>query len=123
MNKRGVTYVLVFFFSVSSLLFACPEVFSLSAYQHSAVGGSMPDADPCREMDHQAPHSICYSMLHDRLSFSATEFSPPRDPGAPRLAVDVLASTEPISLTRFSPSPSESPPKLALTILLHVLRI
>jgi hypothetical protein len=123
MGKRLLTYIAVLFFSVSSLMFACPEVYSLSKNQHTVSNGLMPNAEPCHETDHQPPHSVCYRVLHDRLFSPATISGPLGGQGSLLAAfVDSVLSV-PVFSAQLSAWRSKSPPKLALTVLFPVLRI
>ena len=123
MGKRLFTYIAIFFFSVSSLMFACPEVYSLSQNHHTAADGLMPNVDPCHDADQQPPHSVCYRVLHDRFFAPATLSGPLGGQRALLAAsVDSVLSV-PFFSTQLPAWRSKSPPKLALTVLFPVLRI
>jgi len=123
MGKRLLTYIEIFFVSVSSLMFACPEVYSLSENYRTFSDVSLPEADPCHDADHQPPHSVCYRALHDRLFSPATISGPLGDPGATLAAADNSVRGVPIFFAQLPAWRSKSPPKLALTVLFPVLRI
>jgi hypothetical protein len=121
---RFVTYILALFVLVSSLGFACPDVYGLSSLSHvSSPMGKVMDPDPCRDLDKNASHSVCYGALYDRLLYRATEFSFPGGHGGQ----DAAIQTPNVSNTLlFSCPPTTSfqrAPKLALTLLYHALRI
>ena len=124
MGKRLLTpYIVIFFVSVSSLMFACPEVYSLSENHYAAADGSMPAADPCHDADHQPPHSLCYRALHDRFFSPATISGPLGGHGASLAGFDDWVLVGPVFSAQLPAWRSKSPPKLALTVLFSVLRI
>jgi hypothetical protein len=124
MGKRLLPYILVFFVSMSSLMFSCPDVYSFSTVSHhSSRAGKMPDRDPCGNADHQSPQSVCYRALHDRLFAPATISGLFGGQRALLAAfVDSVLSVA-IFLAPLPAWRSKSPPKLALTVLFPVLRI
>ena len=124
MGKRLLTsYIVIFFVSVSSWMFACPEVYSFPRDHHVASDGLMPNADPCHDADHQPPHSVCYRPHHDRVFQPATISSPLGGQGAPLAAGADLVLSSPIFSAQLPAWRSKSPPKLALVVLFPVLRI
>jgi hypothetical protein len=123
MQQPWATYLLAFFFSASSLMFACPDVYSLPSYYVSPAKELAVDSDPCRDMDRQPSHAVCYSVLHDRLVFPASQF-----PSVNGQATLLLAMASPpwANVHWFSISSAtigDSPPKFGLTVLYHVIRI
>ena len=124
MGKRALTYIAVFFFSVSWLMFACPDVYIFSTVSHhSSRAGKMPDRDPCGNADNKASPSPCYQGLHDRFFPPATISGPLGGQGATLGASDNSLPGVPIFFAQPPAWRSKSPPKLALTVLFPVLRI
>ena len=125
MGKRLLTsYIVIFFVSVSFLMFACPDVYSFAAFNHySSRAGNAPDRDPCRDVDDNAPHSPCYRALHDRVFQPATISGPLGWQRAMFAAFDLWIPSVPLFAAQLPTSTSKAPPRLALTVLFPVLRI
>jgi hypothetical protein len=113
----------IFFVGVSSLMFACPEVYSSAQNHHNAADGLMPNADPCHDGDHQPAHSVCYRALHDRFFAPATLSGPLGGQRALLAAFVDSVLSGPIFSAQLPAWRSKSPPKLELTVLFSVLRI
>jgi len=123
MGKRLLTYMAMFFVSVSSLMFACPDVYSLSENYRTLSDVSMPEAKPCHDGDHQPAHSVCYRALHDRFFAPATISGPLGGQRALLVAFAESVLSGSIVSPRHPVWRSKSPPKLALTVLFSILRI
>jgi hypothetical protein len=124
MGKRFAIYTSAFVFLLSSVAFACPDVYNFpSLIRSSSQMGGVMDHNPCRDMDDNAPQSPCYRALHDRLFSPATISGPLGDPGATLAAADNSVRGVPIFFAQLPAWRSKSPPKLALTVLFPVLRI
>jgi len=124
MGKRLAIYTSAFVFLLSSVAFACPDVYNFpSLIRSSSQMGGVMDHNPCRDMDDNAPQSPCYRALHDRLFSPATISGPLGDPGATLAAADNSVRGVPIFFAQLPAWRSKSPPKLALTVLFPVLRI
>jgi len=124
MGKRLAIYTSAFVFLLSSMAFACPDVYSFPSLIHpSSQMGRVMDHDPCRDMDGNAPQSPCYRALHDRLFSPATISRPLGDLGAMLAAADNSVLGVPIFFAQLPAWRSKSPPKLVLTVLFPVLRI
>ena len=124
MGKRFVIYLLALVVVVSSVGFACPDVYAVSLLSHASfLTEKAMDRDPCRDMDNNASQSTCYRALHDRLYFSGTEFSFPGGHGDWVAADETPLASEFLFFSNLSTTPYQPPPKLALTLLYHVIRI
>lgn len=123
MGKRLLPYIAIFFVIVSTLMFACPEVYSSAQNHHTASDGLTQNVDPCHDAGHQPAHSVCYRALHDRFFSSATISGPLGAQGAPLTALDGSVLSDPIFSAQLPAWRSKSPPKVALTVLFPVLRI
>ncbi len=124
MGKRFAAYTSAFVLLLSSVAFACPDVYNFaSLIRPSSLMGRVMDHNPCRDMDDNAPQSPCYRALHDRLFPPATISGPLGDLGAPLAAFDDSVLNGPIFSAQLPAWRSKSSPKLPLTVLFPVLRI
>ena len=122
---RIATYSLAFVFLLSSVAYACPDVHHPSAHSHhSTLNDLTADHDPCGGTGNEAPHSVCYQALHDRLLSPLTEFlSPLRARIHYYCADDATVDSDAFSFFIPSRTAYHPPPKVALNLRFNVLRI
>ena len=124
MGKRFVTYTLALFVLVSSVAFACPDIYNLSSLSHSSsLKGRVMDRNPCRDMDNKAPRSVCYQVLHARLLYSLPAFSFRNVYSAGNVSAETLSTSDILLVSADLAASFESYSKPTVILLYHVLRI
>lgn len=122
--RRIATYTLAFLFLVSSVAYACPDIYRLATHRHhSSFDEVAPEQYPCGDSDNSASHSAWYQALRDRLLTPLTELSSPVRYRVRSIADEAPVVTETFFFAYLSTSPYQPPPKVSLTLRYNVLRI
>jgi hypothetical protein len=123
MTHSLTTYFLAFFFLVSSLAYACPDLNSLAKDQHASSVAEMASDDvPCHGSAHDS-NPLCRYILHERISSTSAGFS--SDQLVAHSALYLAASPNGYVVTAVFHAAKAAPfhPKLPFTVLYRVLRV